>query len=134
MDVGDFLRELGLQQYEAAFRDNRIDIRVLPKLTAEDLKDLGVTLVGDRRMLLDAIAALHEPTAPAAKVGADGLEAFAEVSATGEAERRPISVMFCDLHHPVATRARDTRHRQNRCQPPLTPIIRWTKSTDFTLL
>ena len=37
MDVGDFLRELGLQQYEAAFRDNRIDIRVLPKLTAEDL-------------------------------------------------------------------------------------------------
>ena len=52
MDVGDFLRELGLQQYEAAFRDNRIDIRVLPKLTAEDLKDLGVTLVGDRRMLL----------------------------------------------------------------------------------
>ena len=39
MDVGDFLRELGLQQYEAAFRDNRIDIRVLPKLTAEDLKD-----------------------------------------------------------------------------------------------
>ena len=54
IDVGDFLRELGLQQYEAAFRDNRIDIRVLPKLTAEDLKDLGVTLVGDRRMLLDA--------------------------------------------------------------------------------
>ena len=52
MDVGDFLRELGLQQYQAAFRDNRIDIRVLPKLTAEDLKDLGVTLVGDRRMLL----------------------------------------------------------------------------------
>jgi uncharacterized protein YjiS (DUF1127 family) len=44
---GDFLRELGLQQYEAAFHDNRIDIRVLPKLTAEDLKDLGVTLVGE---------------------------------------------------------------------------------------
>jgi hypothetical protein len=68
MDVGDFLRELGLQQYEAAFRDNRIDIRVLPKLTAEDLKDLGVTLIGDRRMLLDAIAALREPTAPGARL------------------------------------------------------------------
>ena len=67
MDVGDFLRELGLQQYQVAFRDNRIDIRVLPKLTAEDLKDLGVTLVGDRRMLLDAITALREPTAPAVK-------------------------------------------------------------------
>src|SRR5580693_1353763 len=93
MDVGDFLRELGLQQYEAAFRDNRIDIRVLPKLTAEDLKDLGVTLVGDRRMLLDAIAALREPTGPAVKAGGDVLE----VSATGEAERRPLSVMFCDL-------------------------------------
>ena len=75
MDVGDFLRELGLQQYEVAFRDNRIDIRVLPKLTAEDLKDLGVTLVGDRRMLLDAITALREPTVPEAKAGGDVLNA-----------------------------------------------------------
>ena len=74
MDIGDILRELGLQQYEAAFRDNRIDIRVLPKLTAEDLKDLGVTLVGDRRMLLDAIAALREPTARGVKVGGDVLD------------------------------------------------------------
>jgi SAM domain (Sterile alpha motif) len=48
MDVGDFLRELGLRQYEDAFRDNEIDIGVLPKLTAEDLKDLGITMVGDR--------------------------------------------------------------------------------------
>jgi len=60
MDVGNFLRELGLQQYEAAFRDNRIDVRVLPKLTAEDLKELGVTTVGDRRLLLEAIAALRK--------------------------------------------------------------------------
>ena len=101
MDVGDFLRELGLQQYEAAFRDNRIDIRVLPKLTAEDLKDLGVTLVGDRRMLLDAIAALREPTAPAVKAGGDVLDAGlirgTEAASTAEAERRPLSVMFCDL-------------------------------------
>jgi SAM domain (Sterile alpha motif) len=51
MDVGDFLRKLGLQQHEAAFRNNGIDIRVLPKLTAEDLKDLGVTMVGHRRLL-----------------------------------------------------------------------------------
>ena len=71
MDVGDFLRELGLQQYEAAFRDNRIDIRVLPKLTAEDLKDLGVTLVGDRRLLLEAIAALRDPAAPTVAAGDD---------------------------------------------------------------
>src|SRR5580700_8657481 len=101
MDVGDFLRELGLQQYEAAFRDNRIDIRVRPKLTAEDLKDLGVTLVGDRRMLLDAIAALREPTAPAVNAGGDvpsaGLIWGSEGTSTAEAERRPLSVMFCDL-------------------------------------
>ena len=101
MDVGDFLRELGLQQYEAAFRDNRIDIRVLPKLTAEDLKDLGVTLIGDRRMLLDAIAALREPTAPGVKTGGDALDAGlirgTEAATTAQAERRPLSVMFCDL-------------------------------------
>src|SRR5580692_2313728 len=101
MDVGDFLRELGLQQYEAAFRDNRIDIRVLPKLTAEDLKDLGVTLVGDRRLLLEAIAALREPTAPAVKVGGHvldaGLTRGTEATSTAEAERRPLSVLFCDL-------------------------------------
>jgi hypothetical protein len=56
MDVGGWLRGLGLEQYEAAFRENKIDDRVLPKLTAEDLKDLGIGFVGDRRRLLDAIA------------------------------------------------------------------------------
>ncbi len=66
MDVADWLRELGLEQYEPAFRDNEIDGRVLPSLTAEDLKDLGVTLVGHRRRLLDAIAALGADGRPAA--------------------------------------------------------------------
>ena len=42
MDVGGWLRRLGLEQYEAAFRENEIDDTVLPNLTAEDLKDLGV--------------------------------------------------------------------------------------------
>jgi hypothetical protein len=59
MDVGDWLRRLGLEQYEAAFRENKIDDTVLPSLTAEDLKDLGVGFVGHRRKLLDAIAALR---------------------------------------------------------------------------
>ena len=49
MDVGGWLRGLGLEQYEAAFRENRIDDTVLLRLTAEDLKDLGVAFVGDRR-------------------------------------------------------------------------------------
>jgi SAM (Sterile alpha motif) domain-containing protein len=59
MDVGAWLRSLGLERYEAAFSDNEIDATVLPSLTAEDLKDLGVGLVGHRRKLLDAIAALR---------------------------------------------------------------------------
>jgi len=59
MDVGGWLRRLGLEQYEATFRENEIDDTVLPSLTAEDLKDLGVGLVGHRRKLLDAIAALR---------------------------------------------------------------------------
>ena len=58
MDIAARLRKLRLEQYEPAFRANEIDARVLPSLTAEDLKDLGVTLVGHRRRLLDAIAAL----------------------------------------------------------------------------
>jgi hypothetical protein len=49
MDVGSWLRKLGLEQYEAAFRENAISEKVLPHLTAEDLKDLGVGMVGHRR-------------------------------------------------------------------------------------
>jgi len=59
MDIVVWLRTLGLGRYEAAFRDNEIDETVLPNLTAEDLKDLGVSVVGHRRKLLDAIAALR---------------------------------------------------------------------------
>ena len=59
MDVGGWLRGLGLEQYEAAFRENEIDERVLPSLTQEDLKEIGVGPVGHRRMLLEAIAALR---------------------------------------------------------------------------
>jgi hypothetical protein len=59
MDLGGWLRRLGLEQYEAAFRENEIDDRVLPSLTAEDVKELGVRLVGHRRKLLDAIAKLR---------------------------------------------------------------------------
>ena len=58
MDVVVWLRSLGLGKYEAAFRENEIDETLLPNLTAEDLKDLGVGIVGQRRKLLDAIADL----------------------------------------------------------------------------
>jgi hypothetical protein len=58
MDIGGWLRSLGLGEYEATFRENKIDETVLPKLTADDLKELGVRALGDRRKLLDAIAGL----------------------------------------------------------------------------
>ncbi len=49
MDVVSWLRSLGLEQDEAAFRENAITEKLLPSLTAEDLKDLGVFIVGHRR-------------------------------------------------------------------------------------
>ena len=61
MDVGVWLRGLGLGQYEAAFRENEIGGDVLPNLTADDLKELGVTVVGHRRKLLTAIGSLGGP-------------------------------------------------------------------------
>ena len=62
MDIADWLRRLGLEQYEPAFRDNAIDGAVLPRLTRDDLMDIGVAQVGHRRKLLDAIAALGVST------------------------------------------------------------------------
>ncbi len=89
MDIADWLRSLGLEQYEPAFRDNAIDDAVLARLTRDDLTDIGVTQVGHRRKLLDAIAALGEhPPAPAPGVAGPG-------AAGGE--RRQLTVMFCDL-------------------------------------
>src|SRR5215467_3297055 len=90
MDIGSWLRSLGLGQYEAAFRENEIDDKVLLTLTAEDLKDLGVSLVGHRRKLLDAAAALRaELTAKVPPASADDKK--------GTAERRQVTVMFADL-------------------------------------
>ena len=60
VDIAAWLRELGLERYEPVFRDNEIDAEVLPRLTAEDLTALGVTAVGQRRKLLDAVAALRK--------------------------------------------------------------------------
>ena len=58
IDVASWLQQLGLAQYEPAFRDNEVDGDVLPELTAEDLIGLGVNSIGHRRKLLAAIAAL----------------------------------------------------------------------------
>ena len=81
MDITAWLHSLGMQRYAAAFRDHEIDAEALAKLTAEDLKDLGVVLGGHRRKLLKAIDALRVAPAHAAPA----------------AERRQLTVMFCDL-------------------------------------
>src|SRR5262249_17681190 len=90
-----------LQQYEPAFRDNAIDAAVLSELTAEDLRDIGVTLVGHRRKLLTAIAALRRDGGlePPARVGR-------EVIDTPSAARRQLTVLFCDLVGSTALSAR----------------------------
>jgi class 3 adenylate cyclase len=95
MEVGDWLRTLGLQQYEAAFRENDIDGAVLPGLTAEDLKDLGVGSIGHRRKLLDAIAALRAEAKPPTQPS--DAPRTTEKAATETAERRQVTVMFSDL-------------------------------------
>jgi class 3 adenylate cyclase/predicted ATPase len=96
MNVGGWLRSLGFEQYEASFRENKIDDTVLPRLTAEDLKDLGVGFVGDRRRLLDAIAALHaDASAPTSSLS-DASPAT-DKAAQETAERRQVTVMFSDL-------------------------------------
>ena len=102
MDVGAWLRDLGLERYVSAFRDNDIDAEVLLKLTAEDLISIGVTSVGHRRKLLDAIAGLGMAV-PTAAVAAPAPGAPAQV----DAERRQLTVMFCDL---VGSTALSTRH------------------------
>jgi hypothetical protein len=61
MDIAEWLRSLGLEHYAPASKDHGINMRVLPELTAEDLKDLGVGMVGHRRLLLNAISALGSP-------------------------------------------------------------------------
>ena len=70
MDVGTWLRGLGLGRYEQAFRDGDIDAEVLPELTAEDLLGLGIASIGHRRKLLAAIAALRKHTSTSFSAGA----------------------------------------------------------------
>ena len=94
MDLGGWLRSLDLEEYEAAFHKNHIDEVVLPNLTTEDLRDLGVGSIGHRRKLLDAIALLRgdaKAKAPPPKTPS------VPKSSQDTAERRQVTVMFCDL-------------------------------------
>ena len=95
MDVGGWLRSLGLDQYEANFRDNKIDVDVLADLTEGDLEELHVPR-GDRRRLLRAIADLGAQEARSARSRL-APAALASAPQLDSAERRPIAIMFCDL-------------------------------------
>ena len=95
IDVAEWLRGLSLEQYAPAFAANDIDAEVLTELTAEDLIGLGVTSIGHRRKLLAAIATLREAPLPAPAL-----------AISVGAERRQLTVMFCDLvgSTPLSTR------------------------------
>jgi hypothetical protein len=90
MDIVVWLRSLGLGRYEAAFRENEIDETVLTSLTEEHLKQLGVTALGHRLKLLDAIAALRDDTVKTPSADATAPPSARSVSA----ERRQVTVMF----------------------------------------
>ena len=106
MDIVVWLRSLGLGRYEAVFRENEIDETVLPNLTAEDLKELGVTALGHRRKLLDAIAALRTDTSKASSADAAITSTTPSIPSEDRAERRQVTVMFSDLVGSTALSAR----------------------------
>jgi len=98
MDITRWLEGLGLEQYEHAFRESDVDAAVLPELTGEDLTALGVTSIGHRRKLLAAIAALRPTNQPASDVSVPASVSVPSSCTTfARAERRQLTVMFCDL-------------------------------------
>jgi class 3 adenylate cyclase/predicted ATPase len=101
VDIAGWLRGLGLERYEQAFRDNAINDEILPKLTADDLKDIGVTVVGHRRKILEAIAALDAGdgwmTSSTAGTQIAPARSPQSTPPSIQAERRQLTVMFVDL-------------------------------------
>ena len=107
MDIVVWLRSLGLAKYEAAFRENEIDETVLPSLTEEHLKQLGVTALGHRLKLLDAITALrNDGSGKAPSVDAATTSSSPSARPEDRAERRQVTVMFSDLVGSTALSAR----------------------------
>jgi class 3 adenylate cyclase len=96
-DIGGWLRSLGLGEYEAAFRDNDIDGQILPELTAEDLIGLGIASIGHRRKLLAAIAGLRDAPSLTAAAPPPITAKPPGRTDTGSAERRQLTILFCDV-------------------------------------
>jgi class 3 adenylate cyclase/predicted ATPase len=99
MDVADWLRALGLERYEATFRENDVDAELLPDLTGDDLKEIGITSFGHRRRLLEAIAVLRLEGTPAGDPVQSSSSPSSQTGNLADAtgERRQLTVMFCDL-------------------------------------
>ncbi len=98
MDIAAWLQGLGLDRYLEAFRANDVDADVLRALSADDLKELGVASLGHRKKLLEAITALAEPAAGSGlAAGAVSGDVDAPPARPREAERRQLTVLFCDL-------------------------------------
>jgi class 3 adenylate cyclase/predicted ATPase len=98
MDVAAWLRGLGLDQYAQLFRDNDIDGEILSGMTAEDLKELGISSFGHRRRLLNAITALEgEPPTRDVAQSATSVTSAPASPPPIDPERRQLTVMFCDL-------------------------------------
>jgi len=115
VEIAEWLRGLGLEKYAPAFDENAINWDVLSELTTDDLKEIGVAALGDRRRLLAAIAAIGGGASTAAPAPVSS-------SAPAEAERRQLTVMFCDLigSTPLATRydpedLREIERAYHRC-------------------
>ncbi|MBV9064674.1 MAG: AAA family ATPase, partial [Methylobacteriaceae bacterium] len=125
MEVADWLGRLGLSQYAKVFADNQIDDAVLPDLTPEDLKELGINLLGHRRKLLTAIEGLRARAEP----GAPAEAGLRPADGTGAApERRHLTVMFCELAGGAALAARldpeDLREVMRRYHSVVTEAVR----------
>lgn len=90
MDTAEWLESLGLGEYAPAFAENRIGPDLLPELTDQDLRDLGITALGDRKRLMAAIAALDRPAGAA-------VEPAASATPAPEGERRQVTVLFADI-------------------------------------
>jgi class 3 adenylate cyclase len=106
MDIVVWLRSLGLGKYEAVFRENDIDETVLPSLTHENLKELGVASLGHRVKLLDAIAALRSDAGGKTPSVDATASSAPSVPPEDRAERRQVTVMFSDLVGSTALSAR----------------------------
>ncbi|MGC2717487.1 MAG: SAM domain-containing protein, partial [Pseudolabrys sp.] len=106
MDVGNWLRNLRLGQYESAFIENAVDGDVLAELTEGDLEKLGIPL-GDRKRLIKAIKALACGS-PNALITSEATEnAPSDYPPVVAAERRPLTMMICDLVSSPALSALD---------------------------